>query len=105
MLALHDIGCLTCALYQFVINVAYPEPMVQSWRAARYHVVKAGTIKFRGRAIDCSVRNLSTTGAALEVSSQTGIPERFMLVVPGDGLHLPHPTVWRNEYRIGVTFG
>jgi hypothetical protein len=91
--------------YQFVRNLAYPEPMVQSRRAARYHVVKAGTIKFRGSAIDCLVRNLSTTGAALEVSSQTGIPERFMLVVPGDGLHLPCRTVWCNEYRIGVTFG
>jgi hypothetical protein len=79
--------------------------MVQSRRAARYHVVKAGTIKFRGSTIDCLVRNLSTTGAALEVSSQTGIPERFMLVVPGDGLHLPCRTMWCNEYRIGVAFG
>ena len=96
---------LTSALYQFVRNLAYPEPMVQSRRAARYHVVKAGTIKFRGSAIDCLVRNLSTTGAALEVSSQTGIPERFMLVVPGDGLHLPCRTMWCNEHRIGVAFG
>jgi hypothetical protein len=96
---------LTGALYQFVRNLAYPEPMVQSRRAARYHVVKAGTIKFRGSTIDCLVRNLSTTGAALEVSSQTGIPERFMLVVPAEGLHLPCRTKWCNEYRIGVAFG
>jgi hypothetical protein len=34
------------------------------------------------------VRNLSITGAALEVSNQIGIPAKFTLVAPGDGLHL-----------------
>jgi hypothetical protein len=47
--------------------------------------LKAGTIGFDGGAIDCLVRNLSITGAALEVSNQIGIPERFVLVVPADG--------------------
>jgi len=28
--------------------------------------------------------------------------ERFILVVPGDGLHLPCRIVWRKEHRIGV---
>jgi hypothetical protein len=30
-------------------------------------VLKAGTIEFGGGAIDCTVRNVSETGAALEV--------------------------------------
>ena len=79
--------------------------MVESRRAPRHLVAKAGTIKFGGSAIDCLVRNLSSTGAALEVSNQAGLPERFILVVPGDGLHRPCRTVWRKEHRIGVTFG
>jgi hypothetical protein len=58
-----------------------------------------------GGTINCVVRNLSSTGAALEVSNQAGVPERFILVVPGDGLHLPCRAVWRKEHRIGVTFG
>jgi hypothetical protein len=80
--------------------------MVESRRASRQRLLKAGTIKFVGRgAINCLVLNLSATGAALEVSNQTEIPERFTLVMPGDGLHLSCRTVWRKERRIGVTFG
>ena len=44
----------------------------------------------------------SMTGAALEVLSQIGIPAKFTLVVPGDGLSLPCNVVWRSGYRIGV---
>jgi hypothetical protein len=79
--------------------------MVETRSAPRHRVLKAGTIEFSGGAIDCVVRNLSTTGAALEISSQVGIPERFVLIVPGDGLHLGCDVVWRKNYRIGVTFG
>jgi hypothetical protein len=45
------------------------------------------------------VRNLSLTGAAIEI---TDIPDKFTLFVPSDGLHLP--VVWRKAYRIGVQF-
>jgi PilZ domain len=79
--------------------------MVETRSAPRHRVLKAGTIEFGGGAIDCLVRNLSATGAALEISSQVGIPENFALVVPGDGLHLRCDVVWRKSYRIGVTFG
>jgi hypothetical protein len=78
--------------------------MVESRRTPRHRVLKATTIEFGGGAIDCTVRNLSNTGAALEVSNQIGIPEKFALVVPGDGLHLPCHVVWRKGCRIGVTF-
>jgi hypothetical protein len=37
--------------------------------------LKAGKISFGGGAIDCTVRNLSETGAALEVTTPVGIPE------------------------------
>lgn len=78
--------------------------MVETRRALRHRVLKAGTIEFGGGGIDCTVRNLSGTGAALEVADQTGIPEKFNLIVPGDGLHLPCHIVWRSRYRIGVAF-
>jgi len=66
--------------------------------------MKAGRIEFDSIAIDCIVRDLSVTGAGLEVSSQTDIPERFTLVVPGDGLRLACTVVRRAGYRIGVAF-
>ncbi len=78
--------------------------MVETRIAPRYRVLKTGKIEFGGWAVDCLVRNLSLTGAALEVSSQSGIPQQFDLAVPGDGLKLHCRVVWRRDYRIGVQF-
>ena len=66
--------------------------------------MKVAKIKFGADAIDCAVRDLSISGAAIEVPSQAGIPERFILVMLEDGLHMPCHVVWRREYRIGVAF-
>ena len=52
--------------------------------APRKRVLKAGTIEFGGGAIDCTVRNLSDTGAALSVESPVGIPSEFNLIVAVD---------------------
>jgi len=71
---------------------------------ARHRVLKAGTIEFGGGAIDCTVRNFSGAGAALDVTSPIGIPERFTLFIPADGKHLACTVVWRKERRIGVKF-
>ena len=72
---------------------------------ARRRVLKAGTIEFGGGAIDCTIRNFSDTGAALDVTSPVGIPEHFTLFIPADGKHLSCTVVWRKEKRIGVKFG
>jgi hypothetical protein len=58
--------------------------MVETRIAPRHRVLKAATIAFGGSAIDCTVRDLLITGAALEVPTQSGIPAKFTLVVPGD---------------------
>jgi PilZ domain-containing protein len=71
--------------------------------ATRHRVLKGGKIEFGGGAIDCTVRNISETGAALDVTSPLGIPAQFTLVA--DGNRLPCRVVWRKEKRIGVVFG
>jgi hypothetical protein len=70
----------------------------------RHRVLKAGTIEFGGGAIDCTVRNVSNTGAALDVTTPVGIPDQFILVLPADGFHQPCHVVWRKQRRIGVVF-
>jgi hypothetical protein len=66
--------------------------MVETRIAPRYRVFKAAKIEFGGSAIDCTVRDLSTTGAALEVSSQIGIPAKFTLErFPLDMGHYAYP--------------
>jgi PilZ domain len=72
--------------------------------AARRRVLKAGSISFGGGAIDCTVRNISDTGAALEVVTPLFTPDRFNLVVQSDGLIRPCHIVWRKERRIGIAF-
>jgi hypothetical protein len=71
---------------------------------ARHRVLKAGTIEFGGGGIDCTVRNVSETGAALEVVTPLFIPDRFTLFVPSEQLKRPCHIVWRKDKRIGVAF-
>jgi hypothetical protein len=70
--------------------------------ANRHRVLKGGRIHFGGGSIDCTVRNISETGAALDVPSPLGIPTEFTLET--DGAHRPCRVVWRKENRIGITF-
>jgi len=72
--------------------------------APRHRVFKAATIEFGGGGIDCVVRNMSDTGAALEVTSPVGIPDHFTLVTSQDHAARPCRVMWRKEKRIGVTF-
>jgi hypothetical protein len=78
--------------------------MVETRVAHRYRVAKPAQIEYGGDKIACTVRDLSITGAALEVSDPTGIPSKFILVVPEDGLRLPCRVVRRTDFRIGVAF-
>jgi hypothetical protein len=72
--------------------------------APRHRVLKAGTISFGGSVIDCTVRNLSETGAALEVVTPLFIPNRFTLIIPSEPLKRPCHMIWRKERRIGIAF-
>jgi hypothetical protein len=77
---------------------------MNSERAPRRRVLKAGSIEFGGGAFDCSVRNLSETGAALEVVTPLFIPDRFTLSVQSDQLKRPCHVIWRKEKRVGIAF-
>jgi hypothetical protein len=71
----------------------------------RRRTLKAGSITFnRAAGIDCRVRNLSPSGACLEVASQVGIPNDFVLVVEHEHLTQSCHVIWRSGMRIGVEF-
>lgn len=72
--------------------------------AQRHRVLKGGKIEFGGGAIDCTIRNLSNTGAALDVTSPIGIPDRFTLRFISENRQIDCHVVWRRERRIGVRF-
>ncbi len=71
----------------------------------RHRTLKSGSISFnRAGGIDCRVRNVSPAGACLEVASQVGIPDDFVLVVEVDHLKQPCHVIWRTATRLGVEF-
>jgi PilZ domain-containing protein len=72
--------------------------------APRRRILKAGSINFDGAAVGCTIRNLSATGAALDVETPLSIPDCFKLAVEGESLDQPCHVVWRKERRIGVAF-
>ena len=79
--------------------------MVERRKVPRHRTLKAGSIAFNGAGgVDCRVRNLSPSGACLEVESQVGIPDDFLLVVESDHLKTSCHVIWRDPKRLGVEF-
>ena len=70
----------------------------------RQRVFKAGSIEFDGSVIDCTIRNISPVGAALDVASPVGIPHEVTLNVLKGNLRQHCYIIWRKERRIGVAF-
>jgi hypothetical protein len=70
----------------------------------RKPVLMSGAIAFAGTKIDCLVRNMSISGAALDVAKGQDIPERFDLFFKVDGTHIPCNVVWRQDDQMGVAF-
>jgi hypothetical protein len=79
--------------------------MVETRAAPRHRVSKAAQIDYGGDKTPCTVRDLSVTGAAIELSDlMAPVPKSFTLVLPEDKLKLPCRVVWRKGFRMGVAF-
>jgi PilZ domain len=77
---------------------------IEKRAAPRHRVLKGGTLAFDGAAVACTVRNLSSSGAAVEVASRISLPPSLTLVIEKDHfIRRCHP-VWRNDRRIGLAF-
>jgi hypothetical protein len=71
----------------------------------RHRVLKLGSISFKnGGGIDCTIRNLSVTGALLEVASPLGVPDDFELQIRDTHDRHSCHVVWRKQTRMGVAF-
>ena len=53
---------------------------------------------------DCTVRNLSPSGACLNVASALGIPEQFDVFFEADRSIRACRLVWHKEKQVGVEF-
>jgi PilZ domain len=85
--------------------VTTEDVMQERRKLQRHRTLKAGSITFnRDGGVDCRVRNLSPADACLEVASQLGIPDDFVLVVEIDHVKVPCHVIWRTAARLGVEF-
>lgn len=79
--------------------------MYEHRASARQRTLKLATISpAHGAAVECIVRDISDTGACLEIDSPVGISNDFTLVIEKDNVKRPCHIAWRSELRIGVRF-
>jgi hypothetical protein len=79
--------------------------MAEQRSSPRLRTFKGGSIMFGSTAaIDCIIRNMSDTGAALEVENPVGIPDDFTLLIRPEIIKRNCQVVWRTKRRIGVRF-
>ena len=57
-----------------------------------------------GRAIGCTVRNMSTKGACFELPEQAQVPAEFSVIIHGAGTRYRCHRIWTNDKAIGVEF-
>lgn len=71
----------------------------------RHRTLKSGKIIYnRGLfAIDCTVKNISETGACL-LTQTTSLPDKFDLSIPVDHFEQPCIVKWKTADKIGVEF-
>jgi hypothetical protein len=72
--------------------------------APRRRVLKTGSIEFADTVIECTVRDMSDSGAALQVVSPLYIPDRFTLFIQSEQSKRTCRIAWRAGKRMGVTF-
>ena len=80
-------------------------PDNENRQTQRRSTLKGGRIVFNaGRStINCTVRNLSASGAKLQVASVVGIPDTFDLVLDA-GARQACRVAWRSLKELGVAF-
>ncbi|MCG6204561.1 PilZ domain-containing protein [Rhodopseudomonas sp. HC1] len=78
--------------------------MTERRSVPRQRVYKRGTVAFNSAGFECTVRNLSASGARIDLEGPVGLPEHFMLVIESDKvMHRCRP-VWSSAQRVGVAF-
>jgi hypothetical protein len=71
----------------------------------RHRVFKSGRLAFHsGGGVDCTVRNISPSGARLDVASPISLPRSFMLLIEANHFKRLCHTVWSHDTHIGVAF-
>ena len=74
--------------------------------ARRSRILKDGKIVLLNNwsIVDCSIRDISGTGARIKCKNWTAVPNEFRLVVLSDNTIRDAKVVWRRDDQIGLEF-
>ncbi|UFW53572.1 MULTISPECIES: helix-turn-helix domain-containing protein [Bradyrhizobium] len=76
--------------------------------AVRHHTLRTGIVEFDNGAgsvisVPCTIRDVSGTGARLQLNSSAWVPEQFSVIF-SSGLRKACRLAWRKERLIGTAF-
>lgn len=74
--------------------------------AQRHRVIKSAKIVSLDRSTvsDCTIRNISSTGAQIIVENQALVPREFYFLQPKENTMCQAKVMWRREKLVGVHF-
>jgi hypothetical protein len=79
--------------------------MIEKRVARRYRVLKRGKLAFGGGGgTDGTVRDISNSGARIDLDGPASLPASFMLVIEADHFMRRCRPIWNRNSQIGVAF-
>jgi len=93
-------------VYSFSNAVVVDQDSDEQRIAPRRRVLKAGKVAYQSRfcVVECTVRDISDTGAKLRTDNTVSIPDTFELLIETDGFEADCEVVWRNDGDLGIRF-
>ena len=103
----YDLWSYICSECSGVFSMVEPRTadrtLVDERRVVLRHAVTTpATIAAGRREIACTVRNLSATGASLNLNSRPRLPKNFIFTTAGSPLSCR--AVWRRGKQVGIAF-
>ena len=71
----------------------------------RRKMLKGGTVHFNKgySSLECVIRDISSSGARIQMGETFGVPTRFVLSIAGETTQIEASVRWRNSRYIGLS--
>ena len=75
-------------------------------KAVRSRVLKGAKIISMDKwsVVDCTIRDLSTTGARIICGDQAAVANEFRFMIPSENTICTAKVIWRREDMLGIVF-
>ncbi len=75
-------------------------------KSPRLKAIKSGQVVIRpsGYALECTIRNISATGALIRFDDDVDLPEKVELIIVSHNIHVQADVVWNTRSEAGLEF-